>query len=185
LKYTRTSVDGVTVVDIEPHNDERGFFARSFCAEDFAKHGLDSAVAQVNFAYNHVRGTLRGLRRQVPPYAEAKLVRCTRGAIFAVALDVRREFATFGEHVTVELTAENRRALFLPPYVAHGYQTLADDTEVMYQASGPYEAKGEQGFRWDDPKFGISWPLPITVIAAKDTGWPLVADSGCLSCSDV
>lgn len=185
MKYTRTNVDGVTVVDIEPHNDERGFFARSFCADEFAKHGLDSTVAQVNFAYNHARGTLRGLRRQVLPFAEAKLVRCTRGAIFAVALEVRPGFATFGEHVTVELTAENRRALFLPPYVAHGFQTLADDTEVMYQVSGPYEPKGEQGFRWDDPEFGISWPLPITVISDKDDGWPLIADAKYLSRSDV
>jgi len=185
LKYTRTDVDGVTVVDIEPHNDERGFFARSFCADEFAKHGLDSTVAQVNFAYNHARGTLRGMRRQVPPFAEAKLVRCTRGAIFAVALEVRPGFATFGRQVTVELTAENRRALFLPPYVAHGFQTLADDTEVMYQVSGPYEPKGEQGFRWDDPEFNISWPLPITVISDKDAGWPLIADAGCLSRSDV
>lgn len=184
MKYTRTSIDGVTVVDIQPHNDERGFFARSFCADEFAKHGLDSTVAQVNYAYNHARGTLRGLRRQVPPFAEAKLVRCTRGAIFAVAVDVRLESETFGQHVTVELTAENRRALFLPPYIAHGYQTLADDTEVMYQDSSPYEAKGEQGFRWDDPEFGISWPLPISVISDKDTGWPLIAEAGRLSPSD-
>jgi dTDP-4-dehydrorhamnose 3,5-epimerase len=181
LKYTHTDIAGVTVVDIEPLNDERGFFAQSFCADEFAKHGLDSTVAQVNYAYNHFRGTLRGLHRQVPPYTEAKLVRCTRGAIFAVAVDVRSGSKTIGEHVTVELTAENRRALFLPPYVAHGFQTLADDTEVMYHVSGPYEAEGEQGFRWDDPRLGISWPLPITVISDKDASWPLIAESGCLS----
>jgi dTDP-4-dehydrorhamnose 3,5-epimerase len=184
LKYTDTDIDGVTVVDIEPHNDERGFFARSFCADEFEKHGLDSTVAQVNYDYNHARGTLRGLRRQVPPFAEAKLVRCTRGAIFAVAVDVRLKSETFSQYVTVELTAENRRALFLPPYVAQGYQTLADDTEVMYQVSGPYEAKSEQGFRWDDPEFSIPWPLPIAVISDKDVGWPLIADAGCLSRSD-
>ena len=181
MKYTPTGIDGVTVVDIEPHNDERGFFARSFCADEFAKRGLDPAVAQVNFAYNHARGTLRGLHRLAPPYAEAKLVRCTRGAIFSVAVDMRPESETCGQHVTVELTAENRRAMFLPPHVAHGFQTLADDTEVMYQVSGPYEAKGEQGFRWDDPDFGISWPLPITVISDKDAGWPLIAEFGCVS----
>ncbi len=181
LKYTHTEIVGVIVVDIEPHNDDRGFFARSFCADEFGKHGLDSAVAQVNFAYNHARGTLRGLRRQVPPYAEAKLVRCTRGAIFAVAVDTRPESETFGEHVTAELTSENRRSLFLPPYVTHGFQTLADDTEVMYQVSGPYEPVGEQGFRWDDPAFDISWPLPITVISDKDASWPLMARAGRLS----
>ena len=181
MKYTDTDIDGVTVVDIEPHNDERGFFARSFCADEFAKHGLDSTVAQVNYAYNHARGTLRGLHRQVPPYAEAKLVRCTRGAIFAVAVDVRADSENFAERVTVELTAENRRALFLPPYVAHGFQTLADDTEVIYQVSGPYDAASEEGFRWDEPVFGIPWPLPITVISEKDTNWPLLAEVGCLT----
>jgi dTDP-4-dehydrorhamnose 3,5-epimerase len=181
MKYIDTDIDGVTLVDIEPQNDERGFFARSFCADEFAKHGLDPAVAQTNFAYNHARGTLRGLRRQVPPYAEAKLVRCTRGAVFEVAVDVRPESETFSQRVTVELTAENRRALFLPPYVAHGYQTLADDTEVIYQTSGPYEPRAEQGFRWDDPAFGISWPLPTTVISEKDASWPLVVEVGSLS----
>ncbi len=181
MKYTDTDIDGVTVVDIEPYNDERGFFAMSFSADEFAKHGLDSTVAQVNFAYNHARGTLRGLHRQMPPYAEAKLVRCTRGAIFAVAVDVRPESKTFGHHVAVDLTAENRRALFVPPYVAHGFQTLADDTEVMHQVSGPYEPRGEQGFRWDDPTFGISWPLPITVISDKDTSWRAIAEVGSVS----
>jgi dTDP-4-dehydrorhamnose 3,5-epimerase len=181
LKYTDTDIDGVTVVDIEPQNDERGFFARSFCADEFAKHGLDSTVAQVNFAYSHARGTLRGLHWQAPPFAEAKLVRCTRGAIFAVAVDIRPEPETFSTQVNVELTAENRRALFLPPYVAYGFQTLADDTEVIYQVSGAYEPRSEQGFRWDDPEFGISWPLPITVISEKDAGWPLIAEVGCPS----
>ena len=181
MKYTDTDINGVTVVDIEPHNDERGFFARSFCADEFAKHGMDSTVAQVNYAYSHLRGTLRGLHRQAPPFAEAKLVRCTRGAIFAVAVDVRPKSGTCTEHVTVELTSENRRALFLPPYVAHGFQTLADDTEVIYQVSGPYEPCGEQGFRWDDPAFGISWPLPITVVSDKDASWPLLAEVDCLS----
>lgn len=181
MRYTRTEIVGVILVDIEPENDERGFFARTFCADEFAKHGLDSSVSQVNFAYNHVRGTLRGLRRQAPPYAEAKLVRCTRGAIFAAAVDIRPDSKTFGEHVTAELTSENRRALFLPPYIAHGFQTLSDDTEVMYQVGGPYEPRGEQGFRWDDPTFDISWPLPITVISDKDASWPLIAKTGRLS----
>jgi dTDP-4-dehydrorhamnose 3,5-epimerase len=181
LKYTRTDIAGVTVVDIEPRNDERGFCAQSFCADEFAKHGLNPAVAQLNYAYNHFRGTLRGLHRQLPPYTESKLVRCTRGAIFAVAVDVRSGSGTICEHVTVELTAENRRALFLPPYVAHGFQTLADDTEVMYHVSGPYEEKGEQGFRWDDPQLDISWPLPITVISDKDASWPLIAEAAFLA----
>ena len=114
----------------------------------------------------------------MPPYAEAKLVRCTRGAIFAVAVDVRLESETFSQHMTVELTAENRRALFLPPYVAHGFQTLADDTEVIYQTAGRTSQKAEQGFRWDEPEFSISWPLPITLISDKDAGWPLLENWG-------
>jgi dTDP-4-dehydrorhamnose 3,5-epimerase len=174
VKYTPTSVAGVTIVDIEPHRDHRGFFSRSFCAEEFAKYGLDSAVAQTNISYNHARGTVRGLHRQAPPYAEAKLVRCTRGAIVDVAVDVRSESATYGKHVMVELTADNHRALFLPPYVAHGFQTLADNTEVIYQVSGPHAPPGEEGFRFNDPAFGIDWPLPVTVISEKDASWPIL-----------
>jgi dTDP-4-dehydrorhamnose 3,5-epimerase len=181
MRYTPTDVDGVTVIDIAPHRDERGFFARSFCAEEFSAHGLNPAVAQTNISFNRTRGTLRGLHRQVPPYAEAKLVRCTRGAIVDVAVDVRPDSATYGKHVMVELTADNHRALFLPPYVAHGFQTLADDTEVIYQVSGPYAPAGEQGFRWDDPEFGIAWPLPVSVISDKDAAWPFVTYEGSLS----
>jgi dTDP-4-dehydrorhamnose 3,5-epimerase len=142
---------------------------------------MDLTVTQVNFAYSHTRGTLRGLHCQAPPFAEAKLARCTRGAIFAVVVDIRRESDTFSKQVTVELTAENRRNLVMPPYVAHGFQTLADDTEVMYQVSGRYEPRGEQGFRWDDPAFNIAWPLPFTVISENDASWPLFAEVGCLS----
>ena len=177
MKYTPTNVDGVLIVDIEPHRDARGFFSRSFCANEFERYGMDSAVAQTNISYNHTRGTLRGLHRQMPPYREAKLVRCTHGAIVDVAVDVRPESPTYARHVMVELTAENHRALFLPPYVAHGFQTLLDDTEVIYQVSGPYAPDGEQGFRWDDPEFKIQWPLAISVISEKDAGWPLVAQS--------
>lgn len=174
MKYTRTSVEGVVIVDIEPHRDGRGFFSRSFCADEFQGHDLDAAVCQTNISYNIKRGTLRGMHLQVPPYAEAKLVRCTRGAIVDVALDVRPESPTYGQHVVVSLTADNHRALFLPPYVAHGFQTLVDQTEVIYQVSGPYVPGSEHGFRWDDPEFGIDWPLPVSVISDKDACWPLV-----------
>lgn len=174
MKYTPTHVDGVVIVDIEPHLDARGFFSRSFCASEFEKQGLHVAVAQTNISYNQKRGTLRGLHLQMPPYAEAKLVRCTRGEIVDVAVDVRPESPTHGLHVMVSLTADNHRALFLPPYVAHGFQTLVDQTEVIYQVSGPYAPAGEQGFRWDDPEFGIEWPLPVSMISNKDASWPLV-----------
>lgn len=174
MKYTPTAVAGVWLVDLEERADERGFFARTFDATEFAAHGLDTGVVQGNLSFNHRAGTLRGLHRQVPPHAEGKLVRCTAGAIVDVAVDVRPGSATFGEHVLVELTARNRRALFVPPYVAHGYQTLVDGTEVTYQVSGPYAPQGEQGFRWDDPALGIDWPLEVSVISAKDAAWPLL-----------
>jgi dTDP-4-dehydrorhamnose 3,5-epimerase len=166
----------VVIVDIEPHVDDRGFFSRSFCASEFERHGLDAAVSQTNISYNIKRATLRGLHLQVPPYAEAKLVRCTRGSIVDVAVDVRPESPTYGRHAMVSLTADNHRALFLPPYVAHGFQTLVDQTEVIYQVSGPHAPAGEQGFRWDDPAFGIDWPLPVSVISDKDANWPLLEE---------
>jgi dTDP-4-dehydrorhamnose 3,5-epimerase len=174
VKYTLTHVDGVMIVDVEPQRDDRGFFARSFCAGEFERYGLDPAVAQTNIVYSTTRGTLRGLHLQAAPHAEAKLVRCTRGAIADVAIDVRPESPTYGLHVMVPLTADNHRALFLPPYVAHGFQTLVDDTEVVCQVSGPYAPASEQGFRWDEPEFGIKWPLPVSVISDKDACWPLV-----------
>jgi dTDP-4-dehydrorhamnose 3,5-epimerase len=174
VRYTSTDVEGVVVVELEQRGDDRGFFARTFDVDEFAAHGLDTAVAQCNLSYNHKAGTLRGLHRQVPPHAEGKLVRCTAGAIVDVAVDVRPDSPTYGKHVMVELSAANRVALFIPPYVAHGYQTLVDGTEVTYQVSGPYAPGGEQGFRYDDPAFGISWPLEVSVVSAKDAAWPLV-----------
>lgn len=178
MKYSETSVAGVTIVDIEPHVDSRGAFARVTCADEFARRGMDPHVAQTNISINRVRGTLRGLHRQIPPHAEAKLVRCVRGAIVDVAVDVRPDSPTYGEHVMVELTSDNHRALYLPPYVAHAFQTLMDDTEVLYQVSGPYAPGGEEGFRWDDPAFGIVWPLPVSVISDKDATWPLLSKVG-------
>lgn len=176
MRFTPTEVDGAMIVDIEPFTDERGFFARSFDTAEFEAHGLDVAVAQCNVSFNHIAGTIRGMHRQVPPHAEGKLVRCTAGAIVDVAVDVRPGSPTYGKHVMVELTAQNRRALFVPPYAAHGYQTLVDGTEVTYQVSGPYAPGGEQGFRHDDPAFGIVWPLEVTQISAKDASWPLVPE---------
>ncbi len=167
MKFTTTAVDGATVVDLEPFSDDRGFFARTFDADEIAAHGIDAHVAQANVSWNVRAGTVRGLHRQVPPHAEGKLVRCTAGAIVDVAVDVRPGSPTYGRHVMVELTAENRRALWVPPYVAHGYQTLVDGTEVVYQVSGPYAPGGEQGYRHDDPAFGLVWPLPVAVVTRQ------------------
>lgn len=174
MRYTPTDVDGVMIVDIEPNRDDRGFLSRSFCSDEFSAYGLTSPVALMNISYNYARGTLRGLHRQGPPYAEAKLVRCTRGAIVDVAVDVRPESRTYCKRVMVQLSADNRRALFLPPYVAHGFQTLADNTEVLCQVSGSYAPASEHGFRWDETKFGIDWPLLVTVISEEDASWPLL-----------
>ncbi|WP_297594284.1 dTDP-4-dehydrorhamnose 3,5-epimerase family protein [Mycobacterium sp.] len=172
MKYTPTKVAGVTIIDFELDRDHRGFSSRSYCARDFADHGLDFDVAQTNIFFNYTRGTVRGLYRRMPPHAEARLLRCTRGAIVAVAADVRPDSLTYGDHVMVELNADDHRTLFLPPYVAHGFQTQIDDTEVTYHVSGQYVMADEQGIRWDDPEFGISWPLPVTVISEQDASWP-------------
>jgi dTDP-4-dehydrorhamnose 3,5-epimerase len=174
--YHDTAVEGAMIIDVEPHSDARGFFSRTFDLEEFAAHGLDLAVAQANMSFNVKAGTLRGLHLQVPPYSEAKLVRCTQGAIVDVAVDVRPQSPTYGKHVMVELTPANRRALFIPAYVAHGFQTLVADTEVAYQVSGRYAPQGETGYRYDDPAFGIDWPLPVAAISDKDACWPLAVD---------
>jgi dTDP-4-dehydrorhamnose 3,5-epimerase len=178
VKYTPTSVAGVTIIDIEPHSDHRGFVSQSFCAAEFSEIGLIANVTHTTISFNYTRGTVRGLHRQAPPHAEAKLVRCTRGAIVAVAVDVRSESPTYGSHVMVELTADNHRALFVPPYIAHGFQTLVDDTEVSYQVSGSPAPSGEEGFRFNEPEFGITWPLPVTVISETDASWPILATVG-------
>ena len=176
MKYTPLAVEGVHLVEMEPFSDDRGFFARSFDTTEFEQHGMRPEVAQCNVSFNHRAGTLRGLHLSLPGHPEAKYVRCTRGAIVDVAVDVRPDSPTYLQHVQVELSAENRVALYLPPHLAHGYQTLTDDTEVLYQVSGSYEPSAERGLRHDDPALGIQWPLPVSVISAKDASWPLIAD---------
>ena len=170
--FTETSLPGAYLVELERREDERGFFARSFCQREFTDLGLDPCVAQCNISFNHKKGTLRGMHYQLPPYAEAKLVRCTRGAIYDVIVDLRRDSNTFMKWYSVELTVENRAALYIPKDFAHGFQTLADDTEVFYQMSEFYAPEAAGGFRWDNPAIGISWPLTVTMISKKDTSMP-------------
>ncbi|WP_369132382.1 dTDP-4-dehydrorhamnose 3,5-epimerase [Modestobacter sp. I12A-02662] len=178
MKYTPLGVDGVHLVEMEPFSDERGFFARSFDTAEFEQHGMRPEVAQCNVSFNHRAGTLRGLHLSLPGHPEAKFIRCTRGAIVDVAVDVRPDSPTYLQHVAVELTAENRTALYLPPHLAHAYQTLTDDTEVLYMVSVPYAPGAEMGFRYDDPAFGVEWPLPVSVISDKDAAWaPFDADA--------
>ena len=173
---SKTAIEGPAVVDLDLRSDDRGFFARTFCIEEFGAAGLQTVVEQCNLSGNYRAGTLRGMHFQIAPHPEAKLVRCIRGAIVDIIVDMRPESPTRLQHVAVELTADNRRAFYVPPYFAHAYQTLTDDTEVMYQVSGSYEPSAERGLRHDDPALGIQWPLPVSVISAKDASWPLIAD---------
>jgi dTDP-4-dehydrorhamnose 3,5-epimerase len=174
MKFTPAGIDGVWVVDLEPIADERGFFARTYCADEFTQHGLDPTVAQCNVSLTRGAGTVRGLHYQVEPAAETKLVRCVRGAIFDVAVDVRPASPTQYQHVALELTAESRRALYIPTGFAHGFQTLVDDTEVEYQMGAPYAPGTDRGVRYDDPVLAIAWPLPVTSISDRDRAWPLL-----------
>ena len=170
--FRETTIEGVTVVEPELHADERGFFARTWDPAEFAAHGLNDRVVQVSVSYNRKRGTLRGLHYQAAPHMEAKLVRCTSGAIFDVAVDLRPGSATFRRWVGVELSAENRFALYIPEGCAHGFLTLTDDAEVAYQISAPYVADSARGVRFDDPAFGIDWPGDAIVVNERDRSYP-------------
>ena len=170
--FRETKLKGAFVVDIEPRTDDRGFFARVFCQREFAEHALKPLIAQASVAFNHRKGTMRGMHFQFPPVAETKLVRTTRGAILDVICDLRPESPTYLQHVAVELTEDNYRALYVPERFAHGYQVLADNTEANYQMSEFYTPGAEGGLRYDDPRLGLSWPLPVTTISPKDASWP-------------
>lgn len=172
MRFIETELPGAYIVDLERREDERGFFARTWCQREFEARGLVAQIAQANMSYNHTGGTIRGMHYQHAPHAETKLVRAVRGAIYDVIIDLRPESPTYKGWIGVELTADNRRALFVPEGFAHGFQTLADDTEVIYQVSAFYAPGAEGGLRYNDPAFAISWPLPATVISAKDAGWP-------------
>lgn len=174
MLFTETPLKGAFIIDLEQRQDTRGFFARTFCVSEWATHGLKATIAQCNVAFNYKKGTLRGMHYQEPPACEVKLVRCTSGAIYDVIIDMRPHSATYLDHIGVELTAQNRRALYVPEMFAHGYQTLTDSAEVVYQMSEFYAPEYQRGLRYDDPAFGIEWPLTISEISDKDTSWPLV-----------
>ena len=169
--FNPTKLSGAFIIDIERREDERGFFARAFCQREFAEHGLKPLIAQANLAYNKAKGTLRGMHFQFPPAAETKLVRCTRGAILDIIVDLRPESATFLEHISVELSETNYRALYVPERFGHGYQTLEGSTETSYQVGEFYTPNTEGGLRYDDPRLGLSWPLPVEEISPKDAAW--------------
>jgi dTDP-4-dehydrorhamnose 3,5-epimerase len=169
--FTETELRSAYILDIERREDSRGFFARVFCQQEFAEHGLKPVIAQANVAFNRFKGTMRGMHFQFPPSAESKLVRCTRGAILDVIVDLRPESPTYLQHISVELTADNHRALYVPERFAHGYQVLQDNTETSYQVGEFYSPGDEGGLLYNDRRLGIDWPLPVTEISPKDAVW--------------
>jgi dTDP-4-dehydrorhamnose 3,5-epimerase len=171
--FTETSISGAFIVDLERMEDERGFFARSFCQEEFRARGLKTEIAQSNVSFNHRKGTLRGMHLQARPKAEAKLVRCTRGAVQDVIVDLRPEAPTYCKWIAIRITEDDERALYIPEGVAHGFQTLRDNTELFYQMFTSYAPEWQRGVRWDDPTFGIDWPLPNPTVSERDRSYPL------------
>jgi dTDP-4-dehydrorhamnose 3,5-epimerase len=172
--FTETALPGAFIIDLEPRSDSRGFFARAFCQKEFEAHGLKPVIAQANVAFNHKRGTLRGMHFQFPPSAETKVVRATRGGILDIIVDLRPESPTYLQHVAVELTEDNHRALYVPERFAHGYQALCDKTETSYQVGEFYTPGSEGGLLYNDPRLGLSWPLTVAVMSEKDEAWPLL-----------
>jgi len=171
--FTETDIPGCFHIDIEPSFDERGFFARTFCKKEFAARGLETEFVQCSISYNKKKGTLRGMHYQVAPHEEVKIVSCLRGAIYDVALDLRRDRESFGKWIGVELTGENRRSLYIPKGCAHGFFTVTDDATVYYRISEFYHSESSKGIRCDDPAFGICWPFAPAVISAKDAMHPM------------
>lgn len=177
--FAETKLKGAFIIDVERREDSRGFFARAFCQREFEQHGLKPLIAQANIAFNRCKGTLRGMHFQFPPVAETKLVRCTRGAIVDIIVDLRPESPTYLDHVSVELTGENSRAIYVPERFAHGYQVLCDDTETSYQVGEFYAPGSEGGLLYSDPRLGIKWPLAVGIMSDKDKEWkPLAEQEG-------
>lgn len=174
--FTTTPIEGVFVIEPEKRVDERGYFARIWCARDFAAHGIDIPFVQSNISFNPHRGTLRGMHFDNPPLEEVKLVRCTRGALFDVAIDLRTASRTYRQHVGVTLTPEAANMLYVPEGFAHGFLTLADDTEACYLMAPFYVPRATRGLRWNDPAFGIEWPIPVEVISRRDASYPDFSD---------
>ena len=166
--FTETKLKGAFIIDLERREDSRGYFARAFCQNEFKAHGLKPIIAQANLASNFKKGTLRGMHFQYPPAAETKLVRCTRGAILDIIVDLRPESPTYLEHISVELNEDNMTALYVPERFAHGYQALCNNTDTSYQVGEFYTPSAESGLRHDDPRLGLKWPLPVSVISPKD-----------------
>jgi dTDP-4-dehydrorhamnose 3,5-epimerase len=173
MLFSKTDIPGATLVDLEKYEDERGFFARGWCAREFAEHGLATKVVQMNISYNRPKHTLRGFHYQLDPHGEDKMIRCIRGSMLDVLLDLRPESPTYKQHITVELSAANQRMLVVPKGCANAFLTLEDDTEATYLVSEFYEPSAERGIRWNDPAFSFEWPVEKpAAISDKDNSWP-------------
>jgi len=172
MKFAETELKGSFVIDLERLEDERGFFARSWCQQEAKPYGLEPTWVQCNISFNRNKGTMRGMHYQAAPFEEAKLVRCTMGAIYDVIIDLRPNSPTFKKWIAAELTADNRRMLYIPQGFAHGFLTLKDDTEIFYQMSACYAPASAMGVRWNDPTFGIVWPMGVSVISDRDQSYP-------------
>jgi dTDP-4-dehydrorhamnose 3,5-epimerase len=170
--FTETKLKDAYIIELKKMGDQRGFFARAWCQREFDEHGLVSQVVQANLSYNKAKGTLRGMHYQRAPYAETKLIRCIRGALYDVIIDLRPDSPTYMQWLGVELTTENHKMLYVPEGFGHGFQTLVDNTEAFYQVSEFYTPNAEGGIRYDDPAFNIEWPLEVQVISDKDKSWP-------------
>ena len=178
MLFTETRLKGAWIISPELKHDDRGFFSRMYCAREFADHGLKPEVAQSSIGFNLKAGTIRGMHFQVSPATEVKLVRCTRGAIYDVIIDLRPESPTYLQHVATELSQDNHAAVYIPEMFAHGYQTLTDSAEVIYQMNEFFAPTYASGVRYNDPTVAIQWPLPVSLISEKDATWPLLQVSG-------
>jgi dTDP-4-dehydrorhamnose 3,5-epimerase len=174
MRFTETKIPGSFLIDVQKLGDDRGFFARAWCQQEFEEHGLVSRVVQANLGFSPRRGTLRGLHYQLPPFEEVKVVRCTRGAVFDVIVDLRPGSPAYQQWVGTELTADNHRTFYVPAGCAHGYLTLSEDAEIFYQTSHAFVPDAARGVRYDDPVLGIEWPAAIEVVSDKDRAWPLL-----------
>jgi dTDP-4-dehydrorhamnose 3,5-epimerase len=176
MRFAETQIPGAMVIDPTPHGDHRGRFMRAWCTDEMTQHGIDFVPLQANMGRSTSAGTVRGLHFQVAPSAEAKLVRCTAGAIFDVLVDLRQGSPTLGQWTSAELSSENGRMLYVPPMCAHGYQTLTENAEIYYLTSAVYAPSAVRGLRYDDPTAGIKWPLPVSSLSDQDAGWPFLQD---------
>ncbi len=179
--FTELSLQGAYILELQPRTDERGFLARTFCRQELAEYGLDTCIAQCSISFNIQRGTIRGMHYQVSPYAEAKLVSCTKGSVYDVIIDLREDSATYLKWEAVILSEQNRSMLYVPQGFAHGFQTLQDNSEIFYQISEFYHPESARGLRWNDPELGIPWPLADKIVSRRDNSFPLLDEMGGLA----